>query len=110
MLMQSCKMRLTVLSTAILAVCIASVCRAQNDATFPLLPKVLQANGTEQICPSSEIRQSARNEIQTEVQAYLQLLTNTGTSERAPPESCQQIAQFHPNATSDYYWIRTAND
>ena len=109
MLVQSCKMRLTVLSTAVLAVCIAIAITSQAGATFTLLPKVLQANGTEQICPSSEIRQSARNDIRTEVQAYLQLLTNTGTSERTPPESCKQIAQFHPNATSDYYWIRTAN-
>ena len=69
--MQTCEMNLTVLSTAVLAVCIASVCRAQAGATFTLLPKVLQANGTGQNCPSSEIQQSARNEIQTEIQAYI---------------------------------------
>ena len=102
-------MKLTVLSTVILAVCIASVCTAQDGATFPLLSKVLQANGTGQNCPSSEIQQSARNEIQAEVQAYLQLLTNSGTNEDLAAESCKWIAQFHPNGTSDYYWVRTAN-
>jgi len=90
----------------ILAVCIASASTAQAGATFPLPSKVLQARTN---CPSSEIRQSARNEFQTEVQAYLQSLTNSGTSEHTPAESCKRIAQFHPNATSDYYWIRTAN-
>ena len=89
--------------------CIASVCTAQAGATFPLPAKVLQANGTGQNCPSSEIQQSARNEIQAEVQAYLQLLTNSGTNEDLAAESCKWIAQFHPNGTSDYYWVRTAN-
>ena len=107
--MQSCKMKLTVLSAAVLAVCIASFSRAQDGATFSLPPKVLQGNGKGQNCSSSEIRQSARNEISTEVQAYLQLLTNLGTSEGSAAESCQQIAQLSPNATSGYYWIRTTN-
>ena len=89
--------------------CIASVCTAQAGATFPLPAKVLQANGTGQNCPSSEIQQSARNEIQAEVQPYLQLLTNSGTTEGSAADSCKQIAQLYPNATSDYYWIRTAN-
>ena len=52
---------------------------------------------------------SARNEIQAEVQPYLQLLTNSGTTEGSAADSCKQIAQLYPNATSDYYWIRTAN-
>ena len=107
--MQSYKMKITVLSAAVLAACTASVCTAQEGATFLLPPKVLQVNGTEQSCPSNEAQQRARNEISTEIQAYLQLLTNPGTSEGSAAESCQQIAQFHPNATSDYYWIRTAN-
>ena len=46
---------------------------------------------------------------QIEVQAYLQLLTNSGTSEHTAAESCQQIAQLSPNATSGYYCICTAN-
>ena len=102
-------MKLIVLSAAVLAVCIASVSTAQDGTTFPLPPKVLQANGTGQNCPSSEIRQSARNEVKTEVQAYLQLLTNPGTSEGSAAESCNWIAQFHPNATSGYYWIHIEN-
>ena len=104
-------MKPAVLSIAVLAVCTVSV-SSQCCATFPqltLAPKVLQANETGQICSGNETRQSARNEIRTEVHAYLQLLTNPGTSEHTPAESCQQIAQFHPNATSGYYWIRTAN-
>ena len=104
-------MKPAVLSIAVLAVCTVSA-SSQCCATFPqltLAPKVLQANETGQICSGNETRQSARNEIRTEVHAYLQLLTNPGTSEHTPAESCQQIAQFHPNATSDYYWIRTAN-
>ena len=102
-------MKFTVLSAAVLAVCIANFSTAQDGATFSLPPKVLQVNGTGQNCPSSEIRQSARNEIRTEVQAYLQLLTNPGTSESSAAESCQQIAQFYPNATSGYYWIHIEN-
>ena len=102
-------MKFTVLSAAVLAVCIADFSTAQDGATFVLPPKVLQVNRTGQNCPSSEIRQSARNEIRTEVQAYLQLLTNPGTSESSAAESCQQIAQLSPNATSGYYWIRIEN-
>ena len=107
--MQSCKMKLTVLSAAVLAVCIESVCTAKDGATFLLPPKVLQVNGTEQSCPSNEIQQSARNDISTEVQEYLQSLTNSGTIEGSAAESCKWIAQFHPNATSDYYWIHTVD-
>ena len=107
--MRSWKMKLTVLSAAVLAVCIASVSRAQDGATFSLPPKVLQVNGTGQNCPSSEIQHRARNYIKTEIQAYLQLLTNSGTSEDSAAESCKWIARFHPNATSGYYWIRTTN-
>ena len=102
-------MKLTVLSAAVLAVCIESVCTAQDGATFLLPPKVLQVNGTEQSCPSNEIQQSARNDISTEVQEYLQSLTNSGTIEGSAAESCKWIAQFHPNATSDYYWIHTVD-
>ena len=102
-------MKPTVLSTAVFAVCIASVSTAQDSTTFPLLSKVLQVNGTGQNCPSSEIQQSARNEIRTEVQAYLQLLTNPGACESSAAESCRQIAQLSPNATSGYYWIRIEN-
>ena len=106
---ESCKMKFIVLSTAILAVCIASVSTAQDGATFLLPPKVIEATATGQNCPSNETRQSARNEVRTEVQGYLQLLTNSGASEGSAAESCKWIAQFHPNATSGYYWIRIAN-
>ena len=94
-----------------LAVCTVSV-SSQGCATFPqltLAPKLQQANVTGQNCPSNEAQQRARIEIRTEVQAYLQLLTNSGASEGSAAESCQQIAQLCPNATSGYYWIRTTN-
>ena len=40
---------------------------------------------------------------------FTSLYPNTGASEDLAADSCQQIAQLCPNATSDYYWIRTAN-
>ena len=60
-----------------------------------------------QSCPSHVIRQSAKNEISSDIPAYLEILTNPGATEVSAAESCLQIAQLHPNATSDFYWIRT---
>jgi len=60
-----------------------------------------------QSCPSHVIRQSARNEISSDIPVYLEILTNPGATEVSAAESCLQIAQLHPNATSDFYWIRT---
>ena len=104
-------MKLAALSTALLGLCIATVC-AQDAVTLPqltLAPRVLQANATGQNCASVETRESARNEIRTQVQAYLRLLTNSGVDANSAAESCRLIAQFHPNTTSGYYWIRTTN-
>ena len=95
----------TVFSTAVLALCVA---RVSGAFLPPLAPIILQGepNAT---CPSDEILQEARIETRTEIREYLQLLTNSGANESSPAASCQRIAQFYPNATSDYYWIRTAN-
>ena len=108
----------TVSSTAVLALCIARVSAAQNSAILPPLAPIVLQGETNATCPSEEILQEARNGMRTEVQAYLKLLTNSGhrymtrlcsgASESSPASSCQLIAQFY-NATSDYYWIRTAN-
>ena len=75
-----------------------------------LTPIILNESAARgQSCPSHDIRQSSRNEISSDIQAYLELLTNPGATEGSAAESCLQIAQLHPNATSDFYWIRTAN-
>ena len=60
-----------------------------------------------QSCPNHVIRQSARNEISSDIPAYLEILTNPGATEVSAAESCLQIAQLRPNATSDFHWIRT---
>ena len=85
----------------------------QGRAIFPqlmLTPIILNESAARgQSCPSHDIRQSSRNEISSDIQAYLELLTNPGATEGSAAESCLQIAQLRPNATSDFYWIRTAN-
>ena len=98
-------MAFTRLFAAVITVCVASV-STQDRAIFPqltLAPRVLQGSAAGQSCPSREIRQSARNEISSDVRAYLQFLTNPGATERSAAESCQRIAQLCPNTTSDYY-------
>jgi len=101
----------TGLFAAVIRVCIASV-RRQDRAIFPELiltsNVVWQDSASRQSCPI-QVQQSTRNEISLSVRTYIEFLTTPGATEDSAAESCQQIAQLHPNTTSDYYWICTAN-
>jgi len=80
------------------------------DTTFPLTFPVRVINSNEQVCPSDEVREMVRDEIN---QATRNLTRNTiiptfcgGQTQASPAASCRALRTYCP---SGYYWVRSSN-
>ena len=105
------KMLFLVLTAILALVSLPTPSASQGDNTLPLTIPVRVTNTNEQVCPSDEVREMVRDEINQDVQNIIRstvipTLCLLGQTQASPVASCSALFE---NCPSDYYWVGSSN-
>ena len=98
--------------TAILAlVSLPTPTSGQGDNTLPITLPARVTNTNEQVCPSDEVQETVRDEINQDVRNMIRntiipTLCLLGQTQASPAASCSALPT---NCPSDYYWLGSSN-